>query len=245
MKDSRALALGVAFVWLATGVLVLSPLYRAVGDTYLARLGLPSSLMWATCAFEVVLAFRVALGPPNLMVTVLQLGLVLGFSVILGVFEPRLLVSPFGMLTKNVPIMAAVAGAFLLEREGWTRRVTWLLRVGMAFVWLSEGLLPKILFQQPEELVIAAGSGLAFGHPSALLRVIGALQLASGLLALGARGRLLRFVLGAQVAGLVIMPALVSLQVPWLWLHPFGPYTKNVPVLVGTYLLFRRCSSWS
>jgi uncharacterized membrane protein len=29
-------------------------------------------------------------------------------------------------------------------------------------------------------------------------------------------------VLGAQIAGLVILPLVVSFQVPWLWFHPFG-----------------------
>jgi len=237
------LRVGVAFVWLATGLLVLHPLYRAFGSTYLARLGLPLWLMPLTCALEVVLGLWVAFGRASSVVTLLQLSLVLSFTAILAVSEPRLLVSPFGMLTKNVPILAAVSTAWLVEREGWSRRAVWLLRVGMAFVWLTEGLLPKILFQQPEELLIAAGTGLSFGNPSALLVVIGAIQIASGVLALTTRGRVLRVVLGLQIAALVVLPVVVSWQVPWLWFHPFGPLTKNVPLIFGTGVLFSRCST--
>jgi hypothetical protein len=237
------LKVGVAAVWLATGVLVVHPLYRSIGASYLARLGLPVWLMPVTCAFEIVLAFWVALGRASTLVTLLQISMVASFTGMLAVTEPRLLVSPFGMLTKNVPIIAAVGVAWLLEREGMSRRAQWLLRVGMASVWLTEGLLPKILFQQPEELRIAERTGLSFGDPGLLLTLIGGLQLASGVAALLLRGRPLAWLLMAQMAGLVVLPLVVSWLVPWLWFHPFGPFTKNVPILLGTLVVFRRCSS--
>lgn len=243
--DSLLLRAGVAFVWLATGVLVLHPLYRAVGAGYLGRLGLPVWLMPLTCAFEVVLGLVVLFGRAWSWLTLLQLSMVATFSVILAVGEPRLLVSPFGMLTKNLPILACVAVAWLVEREGFTRRTQWLLRAGVASVWITEGLFPKILFQQREELWITEQTGLAFGRPALLLGIIGALQLASGVLALLLGGRSLRWVLGAQLAGLVLLPLVVSWFVPWLWFHPFGPYTKNAAAFCGTLVVFLRCSSWS
>ena len=246
MSEARWLRLGVASIWFTTGVLVFSPLYRALGAHHLQHLGLPVWLMWLTCAFEVGLAVFVALRPATLPDTLLQATLLGVFSVILAISEPKLLISPFGMLTKNLPILAAVIVAYWLEREGWTPRAFWLLRAGMAMIWLTEGLIPKILFQQPEELLIAVGSGLSFGHPSAELRVIGVLQILSGVLALALRpGRLLRFVLGSQLIALFLLPALVSWQVAWLWFHPFGPFTKNLPIAAGTWVLFRKCSSSS
>lgn len=242
-KDTVWLKVGVAFVWLATGILVVHPLYRSIGASYLGRLGVPVWVMPATCMLEIGLGLWVAFGRAGDFLTLLQISMVVTFTVILGLLEPKLLVSPFGMLTKNVPILACVAVAWWVEREGWSRRACLLLRVGMAFVWLSEGLLPKILFQQSEELVIAQHSGLAFGHPSALLMLIGVAQVASGIGALTLRGRLLRLLLGAQIAALVVLPVLVSWQVPWLWFHPFGPLIKNAPLLTGTAVALRRCSS--
>src|SRR5262249_55493786 len=50
--EARWLSWGVAFVWLATGLLVLHPRYREIGHDYLSRLGLPDWLMYATCAGE-------------------------------------------------------------------------------------------------------------------------------------------------------------------------------------------------
>jgi len=245
LADARWLKAGVASVWLTTGILVAHPLYRAIGASYLSRLHVPEWSMPLTCLFEIALAGLVLLRPAGVFLTLLQLSLVTTFTVILALHEPRLLVSPFGMLTKNVPILTAVAGAYLLEREGWSGRVRWLLRVGMASIWITEGLFPKILFQQPEELWITAETGLSLGNPALLLRAIGACQLASGVLVLLLRGRPLRVLLGLQALALVVLPLVVSLFVPWLWFHPFGPFTKNVAALLGTLVLYRRCSSWS
>ncbi len=241
--ESFWLRAGVAVVWLATGLLVLHPTYRSIGGGYLDQLGLPVWLMPATCLFEVGLGLWVLSRRAGNVITLLQLSMVLTFTVILVVWDARLLVNPFGMLTKNVPILAAVATAWLVEREGWSRRALWLLRSGMAFIWLSEGLLPKVFFQQGEELRIVEGVGLSFGAPGTVLALIGVLQAASGILALTLSGRWLRVVLVAQIAALVVLPLVVSWQVPWLWFHPFGPFTKNVPIIFGTGVVLWRCSS--
>ncbi|MEZ4220019.1 MAG: DoxX-like family protein [Polyangiaceae bacterium] len=242
-RESLWLRAGVAFVWLATGLLVLHPTYRAIGGSYLDRLGIPAWIMPATCAFEIGLGLWVLAKPATAEVTLLQLSMVASFTLILIRIDPRLLVNPFGMLTKNVPILVCVAAAWGLEREGSSKRVRRLLRVGMAFIWLSEGLLPKILFQQTEELHIVEGLGLAFGAPRHTLLAIGLAQLASGVLALVLRGRPLRLLLGAQIAALIALPIVVSTQVPWLWFHPFGPFIKNAPIICGTSLLLWRYSS--
>ncbi|HMR09075.1 MAG TPA: DoxX-like family protein [Polyangiaceae bacterium] len=241
--ESFWLRAGVAVVWLATGLLVLHPTYRSIGGGYLDQLGLPVWLMPATCLFEVGLGLWVLSRRAGNVITLLQLSMVLTFTVILVVWDARLLVNPFGMLTKNVPILAAVATAWLVEREGWSRRALWLLRSGMAFIWLSEGLLPKVFFQQGEELRIVEGVGLSFGAPGTVLALIGVLQAASGVLALTLSGRWLRVVLAAQIAALVVLPLVVSWHVPWLWFHPFGPFTKNVPIIFGTGVVLWRCSS--
>src|SRR5262249_5321273 len=132
--------------WLATGVLVVVPYYREVGLHYLDRLGLPSWLMVATCLAEVALGLRVALGRAATWLTVLQIGTILTFSIILAVLEPMLLISPYGYLSKNLPLVAVIGTVWLLEREGWTPHANWLLRAGVGIIWTTEGLLPKVLF---------------------------------------------------------------------------------------------------
>ncbi len=227
-------------MWLATAVSVLHPAYREIGAAYLARLHLPPWLMYATCAGELALGLRVALGPASTWITALQLGMVGCFTVILAILDPLLLAHPFGVLSKNLPLIALIAAAWALEREAWTPRVEWLVRAGMAVIWMTEGLFPKILFQQELELEVVRNSGLVPVDAGTFLALMGAAQVASGVAALLLRGRSLRVLLGCQLAALVALPLLVSWQDPTLWVHPFGPMTKTVPILVGTAVLLIR-----
>ncbi len=244
-RDVRALVLSVAFVWLATALLIAHPFFRQVGEAHLDRLGLPHALMGATCAFELALGLRVALGRPTTALALLQAALVLGFTLILAVQDPMLLAHPYGVLTKNLPLLGALLSATLGAREGFSPRVVWLLRVSMALPWLTEGLIPKLLFQQELELAVVRASGLVPMDAAAFLRILGAAQVASAVAALLLRGAPLRALLVLQAASLVVLPLLVSIHDPLLWVHPFLPLLKNVPILVGTVVLARRCSTWS
>jgi hypothetical protein len=239
-REERALCGGAAFVWIATGLSVLHPHYRQIGHEYLGRLGLPDILMFVTCAAEVLLGLRVALGPPTTAVTAVQVVLVAGFTAILALSDPALLVHPDGVLTKNLPLLATISTAWLLRREGWSPRAEWLLRCGMAVIWITEGLFPKILFQAAWEVTLVRGSGLVWGDPAVFLRLMGACEVLSGVAALLLCGRPLRWLLGAQLVALLILPVLVAWQEPHLLVHPFGPLTKNVPILVGTAVLWHR-----
>ena len=233
----------MALVWLATALLVLHPTYREVGAEWLEPLSLPAWIMYPVCAGELVLGLRLLLGPMVGWLALTQLVLVCGFTVILAGLDPLLLVHPVGVLTKNLPLLAVVGCCWLLQREGWSPRATWVLRIGMALIWVTEGLFPKILFQQPWEVDIVASSGLVPMDASHFLIAMGAAQVVSGLAVLLLSGRALRALLLAQVAALVVLPLLVSWQEPSLWVHPFGPLIKNVPIVVGTFVLASRCST--
>jgi hypothetical protein len=196
--------------------------------------------MYVTCAAEVLLGLRVALGRATTAATAVQVVLVAGFTAILAASEPALLVHPDGVLMKNLPLLATLGTAWLLRREGWTPRAEWLLRGGMALIWITEGLFPKILFQAGWEVALVGRSALVRGDPAVFLRLMGAAEVLSGVAALLLRGRPLRWLLGAQLAALLALPLLVGWLEPDLWFHPFGPLTKNVPILVGTAVLLRR-----
>lgn len=233
--------MAIAFIWLASGLLFVHPSYRDVGAEYLTRLGLPFWMMGVACALEVALGLRIAFGRVTRWLALVQIAFITGFTVILAWLEPMLLVHPFGMLSKNAPLIALIGTSWLFEREGWSSRAKWLLRAGVAAVWMTEGLFPKILFQQPMEIATVANSGLAPGDPAVFLRFMGLCQVASGIAVLLLNGRPLRWLLACQVLALVVLPILVSLQNPLLWVHPFTPLLKNVPIIAGTILLVRRC----
>jgi hypothetical protein len=221
-------------------VLVLHPHYRRLGELYLGELGLPAWLMFPTCVAEILLGLRVALGSASSWVTAVQVVVVVGFTAILTALDPWLLVHPLGVLLKNVPLLAVILAAWLLEREGWTARARWVLRLGMASIWIAEGLFSKVFFQGQLQRDLVARSGLVPMEPGLFLEILGLCQAASGVGVLLLRGRPLLFLLLLQIVGLVVLPLLVVLQDP-LWLvHPFGPITKNVPLVVGTVFVLLR-----
>jgi hypothetical protein len=126
LSAARWLRWGVAFVWLWTGFAVLHPYYREQGTAYLAPLGLPTAVMYATCAAEVLLGLRVAFGRATTWLTVLQIVMIAGFTAILSVSQPTLWLDPMGVLTKNVPLLVMIATAWLLQR-------------GLALFWALDG----------------------------------------------------------------------------------------------------------
>lgn len=234
----------IAFVWAATGLLVLHPVYREVGTSYLAPMGLGSWLMPVTCAGEVGLAILILSQCSRLWLACSQTVAIAVFTVLLTLLEPMLLVHYLGMLSKNLPLVGLIWTAYFLATEGWTTKTTWLLRLSVALPWFTEGLFPKILFQQSGELAIATGLGFS-GYEALLITVVGIAQVISSVAALTLGGRPLIVLLSLQAAALVLLPAMVTFFEPLAWVHPFGPITKNLPIIVGTLVLLNRCRSSS
>jgi uncharacterized membrane protein YphA (DoxX/SURF4 family) len=238
--DRFALRFAIAFIWLATGLGVLHPYYREVGRQYLEPLGLPDMAMFAACVMEVLLGLAVLLLSPRWWLTICQVALIAGFTVVLAIQEPRLLVNPFGVLSKNVSIISLIITAQLVEIEGWTARACWILRIGMAFIWFWEGLMVSVFFPSQElyDILAILMRGFPLGDPKLLLMVAGIGEAASGVAALVLRGRLLRVVLTFQILGLIVICLSVSAFNPLLWFHPFGPITKNIPLMIGTGIVW-------
>ncbi len=240
LRDAAWLRASLAGVWLVTALTVLHPHYREVGADYLGRLGLPEWLMYAADAAELGLGLWVLRGPMTRPLVAVHVVAVGGFTATLAWLEPMLLVSPFGVLSKNLQFVVVAVVAGRITRDGWTRTSERLLAYGMALVWITEGLFPKILFQQAIELDMAPAAGLTFLPPWALVGAVGVAQVASGIAVLVLRRP--GWLLLAQCAALLVLPVVVGLIAPLLWVHPFGPFSKNLPILVGTYLVHRRCS---
>jgi hypothetical protein len=69
---------------------------------------------------------------------------------------------------------------------------------------------------------------------------MGVAQSCSGIAVLNLRGRPLAWILWTQFITLGVLPVLVALQDTRLWVHPCGPLTKNVPIMVGTVIVLLR-----
>jgi len=241
LADSLWLRISLAFVWLSTAVHVLHPYYRAIGGHALDRFGAPHALMWLACGAELLLGLYVLARPAGRYVTAAQVIGVVFFTVVLSITNPPLMVHPLGVLTKNIPFVAVALAAHWFTRPGGAAAAEHALRLGVAAIWITEGVLPKILFQSTWERNFVAEHGLAAFDPGVLLVVVGVLEAASGLLTLFLPKRPRRILLYLQAAALLVLPAWVIMNEPLLWLHPFGPLQKNIPILVATLVVARRC----
>jgi hypothetical protein len=237
--DSRALNAGVGFVWLATGLGVVHPFFRTTGTRYLQPLGLPDAAMYVACVVEVVLGLCVLLLAARAWLAAVQVALVAGFTLTLAIEEPGLLVDPFGVLSKNVSLIAFVLAAWLLHREGRTPRAEWTLRLGLAFIWVWEGVMANTIFQTDTLRSVIAAAGVRLNNPGPYLAAAGIAEGIGGVALLVFHGRLLRALLAFQAFGLVLICVLVTNYDAVLWFHSFGPLTKNVALLAGTLVLMR------
>ena len=114
-KLARLLAIlrvSLAFGWLATAAVSLG-LYP-VADSYalLVRSGVPAGLapllMYGAAGFDLLLGLGILLLPRRRALWLAQLGLVGFYTVYIAFKLPEFLFHPFGPLTKNVPLLAAI-----------------------------------------------------------------------------------------------------------------------------------------
>lgn len=116
-------------------------------------------------------------------------------------------------------------------------RLAWLLpllRLALALVWLSAGIVSLGLYPVQDSLTLLARVGVAAGPGLPLLYAAAGLDLALGVATLAWPRRLLWRVQAAVVLGYT---AVISVFLPGLWLHPFGPVVKNLPILAVLAML--------
>jgi uncharacterized protein YbjT (DUF2867 family) len=127
-----------------------------------------------------------------------------------------------------------------MARLGWLLP---LLRVSIATVWTIAGVVSLGLYPVEESLALLARTHLAgrLGYvalygAAALDLLLGAATLLSSLLTpMGIRRRALWL---TQIAVIVGYTAIITVALPELWLHPFGPVAKNLPLLAALLLLY-------
>jgi hypothetical protein len=111
------------------------------------------------------------------------------------------------------------------------------LRVALAFLWIVSGVVSLGLYPVAESKRLLAQVG-ATSEPVASLLLYGAaaLDIALGVATLALPRR--RALWLAQIALVLGYTAIITLRLPALWLEPFGPISKNVPLLAALLLLY-------
>lgn len=118
-------------------------------------------------------------------------------------------------------------------------QLQWLLpvlRASLAFVWILTGIVSLGVFPVAESHALLARAGVPEALRPAALYAAALLDLALGVLMLA--GRRQRAVLVVQAALILAYTAIISWKLPEFWLHPYGPVSKNLPMLAAIWLLY-------
>ena len=115
------------------------------------------------------------------------------------------------------------------------RWLEWLLRIGIAAMWLIAGIVSLGLYPIDASLQLLVQIGTPPALAPVLLMGAALLDITLGLLTLWPRAP--RGIWSAQIALVALYTLIITLQLPQLWLEPFGPVAKNLPVLAMLLLL--------
>ncbi len=125
-----------------------------------------------------------------------------------------------------------------LHAEASLRLMLPIMRLCIAAVWLWTAAVSLGLYPIADSLALLARAGIPPALAPAMLASAAGLDLALGVLTLMNLGGRKRWVWVAQIALILGYSAIISLRLPEQWLHPFGPLSKNLPMLAVLALLY-------
>ncbi|MFL6565538.1 MAG: SDR family oxidoreductase [Burkholderiales bacterium] len=109
-----------------------------------------------------------------------------------------------------------------------------LLRASIALVWIVSGVVSLGLYPVEESLAMLQRAGLTGAFARLALYGSALLDIALGVATLFAGKKILWEL---QIALILGYSAIISVFLPELWLHPFGPVLKNLPMLAALVVL--------
>jgi uncharacterized protein YbjT (DUF2867 family) len=115
------LRLSIASVWLIAGVISLWVYPREASESLLVRSGIPAEM--APYVLNLLAGTDIGLGLGTWMkwhlpfIAIIQLCLIVGFSLVIAVSLPEFVIHPFGAVVKNMPLFAATLVMLALEQE--------------------------------------------------------------------------------------------------------------------------------
>ncbi len=130
------------------------------------------------------------------------------------------------------------------EGFGTRAKLMWLLpllRASIAAVWIWTAIVSAWLYPRASSLELLARVGAPAALGPLLLYGAAFVDLVFGVLSLawprrlGSRARLWAL----QIALIVVYTALISWRLPEFWLHPYGPLSKNLPMIALLILLIQ------
>jgi len=122
--------------------------------------------------------------------------------------------------------------------DRWQARLFFLrplLRISIGFLWILTGIVSAFVYPVEESYKLLAAIGISGIWAPIMLYSAAALDGLLGIATLVAYR--IRVVVGLQLLLMVSYMIMISWALPAFWLHPFGPISKNVPLLVATLIM--------
>lgn len=113
-----------------------------------------------------------------------------------------------------------------------------LLRVALALLWIWTAIVSLGLYPVQDSLALLARVGLHGAMAWVALYAAAGLDLLLGLLTLWSPPRWRPWVWAAQLALVAGYTVLITVFLPEHWLHPYGPISKNLPIMAAIALLW-------
>ncbi|MCR8659908.1 DoxX-like family protein [Paenibacillus endoradicis] len=105
-----------------------------------------------------------------------------------------------------------------------------LIRFSLFFIWIYQGLIPKLLVQDSGELDIVRNIAMFQGYESILLAIVGVVEILFGVIFLLVRGRAYRILHIINIIALIALAISVAAQ-QHILVAPFNPITLNIALI--------------
>jgi uncharacterized protein YbjT (DUF2867 family) len=109
------------------------------------------------------------------------------------------------------------------------------LRLAIAFVWLLTGFVSVFVFPVEQSYAMLARVGIEGIWQPIMLYAAAATDILLGITTLLSFH--LRLTVLLQISIILLYSIIISLWLPEQWIHPFGPMSKNLPLLVATVIM--------
>lgn len=116
-----------------------------------------------------------------------------------------------------------------------TQRMRLAAVLSLGFLWVFSGI-TSVFFAKDIGLEVLARAGVTGSQANLYIALGSALDVVIGVWLL--TGWRLRLCCLLQMGVIAVYTLLLTAIEPSLWLHPFGPLTKNIPVLILVYCLY-------
>jgi nucleoside-diphosphate-sugar epimerase len=111
-----------------------------------------------------------------------------------------------------------------------------LLQLSLAFLWIFTGICSLWLYPKSDSYALLAQVGINSYWQPILLYGASFLDILIGLaLVFNFQIKKICILQGLMI---IIYSLIITFQIPIFWLEPFGPITKNIPLLVSIYILY-------